>query len=332
MTDTNTLAFIDQPNGPFTLRTIPVATPGTGEVLVRIAAAGLNPLDTKIRAAAAPHARHPLPAVLGLDMAGTIEGVGPGVSGLDVGDRVFGMVGGVGGLQGTLAQYVVADAALLARVPEALGWREAAVLPLICITAYEGLIDRAQVQRMERVLVHGGAGGVGQISIQLAHARGAEVWATGRARHRATIEVLGAHMIDSGAETVDDYVARCTDGDGFDVVVDTIGGTTLDASFVAVRRYTGRVVSALGWGTHALAPLSFRGATYSGVFTLHPLLSGRDRSAHGRILREIAAFVTEGHLRPLVDAARFRLDEVGRAYDHLAGGAAIGKVAVDIDT
>jgi NADPH:quinone reductase len=299
------------------------------EVLVRIAASGVNPLDTKIRAGAAAHARHPLPAILGIDLAGTVEAVGPNVAAFRAGDEVFGMTGGVGGVQGSLAEFAAVDADLLAPEPSNLAMREAAALPLIVITAWEGLVDRAKVQAGQNVLVHGGAGGVGHVAVQLARALGAEVFATGSARSAAYIKELGAIPIDYTRETVEDYVARYTGGRGFDVIYDTVGGATLDASFNAVKRF-GHVVSALGWGTHALAPLSFRAASYSGVFTLLPLLSGEGRAHHGHILREAARLVEAGQLRPRLDPRRFGLLNVADAHAAVETQSAEGKIVVDI--
>src|SRR5262249_34946299 len=152
-------------------------------------------------------------------------------------------------------------------------------LPLIFITAWEGLVDRAHVHAGQKVLVHGGAGGVGHIAVQLAGAVGAEGVSTGSLKDKAYIERPCAALIDR-ATAVEDYVAAHTAGRGFDLVYDTVGGAVLDASFGAVARF-GHVVSALGWGTHALAPLSFRAASYSGVFTLLPLLTGEGRAHHG---------------------------------------------------
>jgi len=108
------------PNGPFDIQELPTPIPAAGEVLVRVHASGVNPLDTKIRAAKAAHAQQPLPAVLGLDMAGVVETVGPGVTTFQPGDEVYGMVGGVGGRQGTLAEYVAVSADLLAPKPKSL--------------------------------------------------------------------------------------------------------------------------------------------------------------------------------------------------------------------
>lgn len=162
----------------------PVAA--AGQVLVRVIASGVNPLDTKIAAGKADHARAQLPAVLGIDIAGIFESVGDGVQGYTRGDRVFGMTGGIGGVQGSLAQYAAVDAYLLAHVS----------------------------------------------------ARARRCWCTA-------------------------------------------APAASDASFRAARQYGGHVVSCLGWGTHALAPLSFRAATYSGVFTLLALLAGKGRARQG---------------------------------------------------
>jgi NADPH:quinone reductase-like Zn-dependent oxidoreductase len=155
------------------------------------------------------------------------------------------------------------------------------------------------------------------------------LFATGSAKSAAYIKELGAVPIDYTRETVEDYVARYTAGRGFDVIYDTVGGTTLDACFNAVKRF-GHVVSALGWGTHALAPLSFRAASYSGVFTLLPLLTGEGRAHHGHILREAARLVEAGQLRPRLDPRRFGLGNVADAHAAVENQSADGKIVVDI--
>jgi NADPH:quinone reductase-like Zn-dependent oxidoreductase len=321
---------LEEFGGPLVRTELAKPVAGAGQVLVRVEASGVNPLDTKIRAGQAGHAQSKLPAVLGLDLAGVVEAVGDGVTGFRPGDAVYGMTGGVGDLPGSLAEYAAVDARLLAPRSAALTAREAAALPLVVITAWEGLVDRADVRAGQHVLIHGGAGGIGQVAVQIAVARGAEVFATGSARSLATIRELGATPIDYTATPVADYVAEHTGGEGFDVVYDTVGGATLDASFTAVRHYTGHVVSALGWGSHSLAPLSFRGATYSGVFTLLPMLTGRGREHHGEILREVTALADAGALRPRLDPRRFTLDTVDDAHTAVADGTASGKVVVDL--
>jgi NADPH2:quinone reductase len=321
---------LDEFGGAFAVRELPVPDPGPGEVLVRVHASGVNPLDLKIRTGTAGHARVETPAVLGIDMAGTVVQVGEAVTGFRAGDEVYGMTGGIGTVAGSLAEYQVADARLLARKPSTATMAEAAALPLAVITAWEGLIDRANVAPDDNVLIHGGAGGVGYVAVQLALTRGAKVFATGSGASLEIIANTGATPIDYRATSAEEYVARHTGGEGFDVIFDTVGGSTLDASFNAVRRYTGHVVSILGWGTHSLAPLSFRGATYSGVFTLLPLLTGEGREHHGEILTEVAALVESGSLHPLVHPGAFALADVAAAHDALEAQTARGKVVITI--
>jgi NADPH2:quinone reductase len=322
-------AVLENHGAPFRLTDIARPVPRSGQVLVRIMASGVNPLDLKIRSGAAEHARHPLPAILGIDLAGVIEAIGPDVTTFRVGDEVYGMTGGVGGIQGSLAEYAAVDASLLALKPSHFSMREAASLPLVFITAWEGLIDRAQLRAGQTVLVQGGAGGVGSIAIQIARAFNAKVFATGAASRAGLIEQLGAMPIDHQQMQVDDYVAAYTSGRGFDVVYDTAGGASLDASFRAVARF-GHVVSALGWGTHALAPLSFRAATYSGVFTLLPLLTGEGKAHHGDILREATRLAEAGMIKPHVDSHTFGLSDINAAHALVEGRQANGKVVISI--
>jgi NADPH:quinone reductase-like Zn-dependent oxidoreductase len=320
--------IVDTANGPFREVEMPTPTPAHGQVLVRICASGINPLDAKIRAGEAAHARQPLPAVLGLDMAGIVETAGPGVTAFRPGDEVFGMVGGVGGLQGTLAEFIAADAALLATKPGTLTMQQAAALALVTITAWEGLVDRASVRSGQTVLIHAGAGGVGYAAAQIALAYGAKVFATVSDNKRAVVEDLGGTAIDRQMP-VDEYVALHTGGEGFDIVYDTLGGAVLDSSFLAVKRYTGHVVSCLGWGTHSLAPLSFRAATYSGVFTLFPLLTGIQRANHGHILQQASKLAEHNRLKPLLAEQQFARDEIARAFDLVAKGSK-GKVVIEL--
>ncbi|WP_114099997.1 zinc-dependent alcohol dehydrogenase family protein [Thalassospira profundimaris] len=256
-------ALLEAYDQPFRITELDRPVPAEGEVLVRIAASGVNPLDSKIRSGKAAHARHPLPAVLGIDVAGTIEQVGPGVTSFHVGEEVYGMTGGVGSVQGSLAQYAAIDARLLAPKPSNFSMREAAALPLTFITAWEGLVDRIDLQPGQTLLVIG-SGGVGMNVIQIGVALGATVYAVDSGTKADTIRSLGATPIDYQEQAVEDYVKEHTNGKGFDVVYDTIGGAGLDAAFAAVTRF-GHVTSCLGWGAHSLAPLSFKGASYSGV-------------------------------------------------------------------
>lgn len=324
-------AVLESHEAEFIVSELDIPPVGKREVLVRVRASGTNPLDIKIRNGIAPHAKVTLPAILGIDLAGIVESVGTAVTNFRPGDEVFGMTGGVGKVQGSLAQYAVVDADLLAIKPSGFSMKEAAATPLIFITAWEGLVDRAKIHAGQKVLIHGGAGGVGHMAVQIAKDFGATVFATASAEQEKIVAALGATAINYETTSVEQYVDDLTDGEGFDIVYDTVGGTTLDHSFQAVKKYTGHVVSCLGWGTHQLATLSFRAATYSGVFTLLPLLSGEGRAHHGEILREATRLAEDGKLRVLVDPRNFTLERIDEAHEIITNGTNLGKVVIDIE-
>jgi NADPH:quinone reductase len=322
---------LEQYQQPLKFMEIAQPTAKEGQVLVRVKASAVNPLDLKIRENAAAHAKTVLPAILGMDLAGVVEEVGPGVTTLQPGDEVYGLIGGVGGVQGSLAEFAAVDADLLAKKPKNLTMREAAAIPLVFITAWEGLVDHANVHAGQHVLIHGGAGGIGHVAIQLAVSRGASVFATASSQEKMQIiESYGAKAINYVTTSVNEYVDSVTNGEGFDIVYDTVGGQTLDSSFTAARLYRGHVLSALGYGTHNLAPLSFRSATYSGVFTLTPLLTGKGRSHHGEILREATKLAEDGKLKPLLDPREFNLNTVEDAHRIVGAGTSRGKIVVTV--
>lgn len=312
----------------FNLIEIPIPEINANEVLVKIHSSGVNPIDYKIREGAAPYAAPVLPTVLGTDLAGEIVEVGNNVTSFKVGDEVYGLAGGVRGLQGTLAEYIAVDADLLAIKPKNLSMREAAALPLVFLTAWEGLVDQAKVKEGDTVLVQG-SGGVGHMVIQLAKAKGADVYATGSAKSQNVIERLGATAIDYETQQIDEYVQKYTDGKGFDIIYDTVGGDTLAASLPAIRPY-GHISSCYAFGEINLAPSSLRAGTISGVFVLLPMLSGQARAHHGDILRQLTKYVESGKIKPIVDPRTFTLENALEAHDYLESGSASIKVVVDI--
>jgi NADPH2:quinone reductase len=318
-------------NTNYQLKEIAKPVAAKGQVLIKIYASSVNPLDIKIKAGQAAHAKAVLPAILGIDLAGVVEAIGDGVTGFAAGDEVYGMTGGIAGVQGSLAEYAAVDADLLALKPKNLDMRQAAALPLVIITAWEGLVDKAQVHEGQTVLIHGGAGGVGHIGVQLAKAFGAEVYSTVDTSKNELIKSYGATPIDYNNLSVEQYVQEHTEGNGFDIIFDNVGGATLDASFKAAKQYTGHVLSILGWGTHSLAPLSFNGATYSGVFTLYPLITGKGRKHHGEILKEATKLIESGKLTPLVDPNVYSLETIADAYAAVEQGTAKGKIVISIN-
>jgi NADPH:quinone reductase-like Zn-dependent oxidoreductase len=155
------------------------------------------------------------------------------------------------------------------------------------------------------------------------------VFATASAKDLDAVRASGAEPIDR-RRPVAEYVETFTGGTGFDIVLDTVGGAVIDDAFLAVRRWTGHAVSILGWTAHNLAPLSFRGATFSGVFSLLPLLTGEGLAHHGHILRSVTELVDAGQLRPRLHPETFRMETVAQAHALLRSGRAAGKVVVEV--
>jgi NADPH2:quinone reductase len=330
--DTMTAWTIDRFGDPevFEARERPVPAPGAGEVLVDVAATSVNPIDYKLRSGAAAPFAPEFPAVLHGDVAGTVVAVGEDVTRFAEGDAVYGCAGGFTGCpHGALADYMPCDADLLAPAPSSLPLEEAAALPLVTLTAWEALVDKATVQDGDRVLVHGGTGGVGHVGIQLAVWQGGRVAATASTdRKREIGRSLGAEdTIDYTNEPVEAYVERCTDGRGFDVVFDTVGADNVERCFEATR-LNGRMATIAAREEHNLADAYLKGLSIHTVLMLIPMMHGVGRPHHGEILREAARLVDDGTLRPLIDGRSFTFDDVGAAHAHAASGEQVGKVVV----
>lgn len=320
---------IDRFGGPEVFFRAERETPaaGPGRVVVRVAASSVNPVDAKIRSGAAGAMSPAFPAVLHSDVSGVVESIGPGVSGFSPGDRVFGCVGGMGPTQGVLADAVSADARLLARAPTKVSLAEAAALPLVGLTVAEGLWKRP-VRAGETVLVRGGTGGVGHVAVQMLKAAGARVVATASSdEKRALCVQLGAdEAIDHTPEAAAAAAKRLTRG-GFDVVFDTVGGSSLEAAF-PVTRMNGSVVTIQARGKIDLSAAHGRGLSIHVVFMPVPLLTGEGLERHGEMLRELAGLVDTGRVRPVVHDRRFTFDEVGEAHALLEAGGVVGKIVL----
>ena len=323
---------IDDFGGPevFERREIDVPTLDDHQVLVQVQATSVNPVDYKIRRGDAAALCPPQPATLHGDVAGTVVAVGDEVTAFDEGDTVYGCAGGYPPVpHGALADYMPCDARLLAPMPESLSFAEAAALPLVTLTAWEGLIDKAELEAGEEVLVHGATGGVGHVGLQLATWRGAEVSVTASSQQKLEIGAdFGADtLINYEEESVEDYVERYTDGRGFDLVFDTVAGENVQTSIQATR-LNGEVVTVgvpAEGGIHAVGG---RGISVHFVSMLIPMLHNVGRAHHGEILRRTAELVEEGYLRPLVDEQTFTFDEIGDAHAYAEAHEQIGKVVV----
>lgn len=318
-------------NAVFVLDEIEKPSVKAGHVLIKISASSVNTVDTMIRQLGQENLplSPDLPAVLGMDFAGTIESVGDDVDNYTNGDEVFGCAGGLIGLQGALAEYIVADADLIAKKPKTLSMREAAALPLVGITAYEGL-KRANIQAGKKVLVHGGVGGVGHVAVQLAKHFGADVFTTvSNEAGSKIVEEYGAKAINYLTESVEDYVAKHTNKAGFDIVFDSVGGENLANSFAAAA-LNAEVATTVSLLELDLTVAHFKGLSLHVVFMLIPMLHNHERQEHASILQALSEIVDSGELKPLLDTKQFSFEQAGEAYDHLASGNAVGKVVIDV--
>ena len=299
-----------------------------GHVIVKVMASSVNPVDYKIRELGTnlPFAPQ-LPAVLGMDFAGVIDSIADDVSGYEAGDEVFGCAGGLGDLAGSLAEYMLVDVRLMARKPKSISMAQAAALPLVSITAYEGL-TRAGIQAGQKVLVHGGSGGVGHIAVQLAKHFGAEVYATGGGEAQISlIESLGATGINYKTESVESYVTQYTDNRGFDVIYDSVGELNLLNSIDAAT-LNGHIATTSSMAEINLTMAHLKGLSLHVVFMLIPMIHDLNRERHGDILNTIASIVDAGELMPTLAEQSFQLSEVAQAHQYLESGAAMGKVVL----
>lgn len=305
----------------------PIAIPG--HVLIKVMATSVNPIDTKVRSGAVPAFSPVFPAVLHGDVAGVITEVGEGVTNFNPGDEVYGCAGGFKGMGGALAEYMLADARLIAHKPKKLSMEQAAAIPLVAITAWEALFDRAKISSNDEILIHGAAGGVGHIAIQLAKWAGAKVFATASTPEKIQIaKDIGADIaINYKEATVKEYVDTYTNGKGFPFIFDTVGGANLDRSFEAAALH-GTVAAIAARSTHDLSPLHAKGLSLHVVFMLLHLLNEDHRQRNGNILKKITSIIEEGKLRPLIDKKQFTFDEVASAHKYLEDNHAIGKIVL----
>lgn len=302
-----------------------------GQLLIRVKATSVNPIDYKIRSGDARALAPDFPAILHGDFAGIVEAKGPGTVAFEVGDEVYGCGGGVKGASGALAEYMVVDAKLAAHKPESLNMLQAAALPLVSLTAWEALVEKAQLQKGQKVLVFGSTGGVGHVGVQLAKSLGAKVYATVSSDEKALLaRDLGADVvIPHTGDDLETFVREEMSGLGFDVVFDTVGGKNIERSFRVTRPY-GQVVTILALTSCDLNMVHARSLSLHSVFMLIPLLLDIERERHGEILQRITRLVEGGQLKPLLDSRTFSLDTIASAHEWAQSGRQIGKVTVEI--
>lgn len=315
----------------FTLMDVPIPEVKPGYLLIKVHATSVNPIDCKVRSGAASTMAPEFPAVLHGDVAGIVEEVGEEVVQFKKGDEIYGCAGGFLGLGGALAEFMLVDARLIAKKPRTLSMQEAAALPLVCISAWIALFEKAKLTRGKNILIHGGVGGVGHVAVQLAKWCGAHVFTTVRKKEDFSIvNSFGAdEVINVKEEDVEKYKKRLTNNQGFEIIFDTVGGANLDNSFAAAA-LNGTIVTIAARSTHDLTPMHSKGLSLHCVLMLLPLLTNQHREQFGEILEKIAHIVDEGKLKPLIDAHRFTLSEAAKAHELLESGDAQGKVVISV--
>jgi NADPH:quinone reductase len=297
----------------------PDPAPGVGEVLVRIRAAGLNGADIHQRAGRYPAPPGSPPDIPGLELAGEVAACGPGAERFKPGDRVMSIVGG-----GGQAELAAVHERQLVPVPGNLSWAEAGGAPEVFTTAHDALLTQAQLQLGERLLVHGGAGGVGTAAIQLGRAAGARVTATVRnERLRDQVAALGAEVI-----APEQFGERAP----FDVILELVGAPNLPGNVAALELW-GRIV-VIGIGAGAKAELNLgvlmakRGTVRASTLRPRPL-EEKAMTARG-VERSVLPLLASGSVRVPI-AATYPLDQVAEAYDRFTSGGKLGKIVLEMD-
>jgi NADPH:quinone reductase-like Zn-dependent oxidoreductase len=325
---------IDAYKAPVTLHQLPEPVAGPGEVVVAIAAASVNPIDVKVRSGAFKAILpYDMPLVLGHDLAGTVVAVGPGATRFKVGDAVFACAGS--DRIGTFAERIAIAEKDLAPKPASLGMCEAAALPLVALTAWQVLVDRAQLKPGQRILIHAGSGGVGTVAIQLAKHLGAHVATTVGTANVELAQALGAdEVVDYRQEAFEQRL------NGYDVVLHTLDADVLERSLMVLKP-GGKLISISGppdpafaaeiganWVVRQVLRLASakirrkarrRGIDYSFLF-MRP---------DGSQLTEIANLADAEVIRPVIDR-KFAFEETPAALERSASGRARGKVVIRV--
>ena len=301
-----------------TIQEVPKPQPKPKQILVRVCATSINPVDYQTRRGDYKNLVK-LPAIIGVDISGVVEAVGETVTNFQVGDEVY-YSPRLFGESGSYAEYHVADEDIVAHKPVNISHLEAACFPLAAGTAWECLVTRGQLQVGESVLIHAGAGGVGSFAIQLAKAMGAYVFTTCSANNHDLVRKLGADcIINHQTEDYTAVVEQKTQGRGVDLVLDTVGGTTIQRSMEIIRPY-GRLVSIVDVAT----PQSLLTA-WSKNLTVHFVFTSQESNK----LNSLRRLIERQQLFPIIDRV-MPLSSVAEAHRLLEQGGTRGKIVLQI--
>ncbi len=323
------------PGAPEVLQVQQVADPiieNDREILVRLKAAGVNPIDSKLRTRGTFYPEQ-MPAILGCDAAGIVTQIGKNVQKFQVGDEVYFCNSGIGLTPGNYAELAVVDERFVAEKPSSLSFVEAAAAPLVLITAWESLYDRGKLQAGRKVLIHGGAGGVGHVAIQLAKLQGAEVATTISSEEKADfVKSLGVDLAIFKNTDFVEAVLDWTNGEGVDLAFDTIGGKVFYDTIPAVKVY-GDLVTILepNYSLGNLKVARQRNLRIGLELMLTPMMKGLTEAQEdqAKILQQCGRLFDQGKLKINVNKT-FALDDAMEAHRMLEGGSMLGKIVLTI--
>ncbi|OYU17825.1 MAG: NAD(P)H-quinone oxidoreductase [Rhodobacteraceae bacterium PARR1] len=318
---------ISEPGGPEVLRPVtkPVPVPGHGQIIIRVAYAGVNRPDALQRAGlyAPPASASPLP---GLEAAGTVVEIGPGVTRWSIGDRVTALLPG-----GGYAEYVATQEHHALPVPEGMSLREAACLPETCFTVWSNMVMRGGLKAGERFLVHGGSSGIGTTAIQIAKALGARVFTTAGSDDKCrACEELGADKALN--YRTGDYVAMMLDEGGAQLILDMVGGPYLPRNIKALAT-EGRLVQ-IAFLQGAKVELNFSEVMMRRLTITGSTLRPQSDLSKARIAAEVEAnvwpMIAAGKLRPVMDS-EFALEDAAKAHARMESSGHVGKIVLKVE-
>ncbi len=322
--------LVHQFGGPevITPGNVPIPTPRQHQALVKVLACGMNPVDYKIRRAPRYKDRK-MPIILGADVCGVVESLGPDTQDINPGDVIYGMANLMA--DGGYAEYCLLDTRNCVHKPNALTPIQTAALPVAALTAYQSLHDRARIKPGQTLLIHAGAGGVGHFAIQLAKAHGCRVLTTtGRPESAAFVKSLGAdEIIDYKTQDVVQATLTHTNGQGAHAVLDYVGGTAFEQSLDCVRP-AGNIVTIVGDPCAAIPEKLFRkNATLHFEFVAAGVVYGYDIARHKTTLQGLNHMIDSGRLIPHVSKI-LKLQDAPEGHRLLESGRTLGKIVIDL--
>jgi len=298
------------------------------QVLLKVEGTNINPADLMMRQGHLPLINE-FPVILHTDVVGTITEIGKNVNNFSVGQRVLGFAGVINGRQGALADFMPVNENQIVLAPNNISVKKIAALPMISVTAWEAVVEKANVKAGEKILIHGGVGGVGHMAVQIAKSFGATVYTTiGSEDDKKLALSLGAdYAINYKTQTVEEYTKEYTNDSGFDVVIDTVGGANFETSLKATAAY-GRLVSTYLWGKVDMTEAANKSINVFPINIWIPMAANIRPTYHSNMIKNVVELILKGKLKPLVNEKEFSFNEVAEAHKYAESKSGVGKIII----